>query len=484
MPPYEPTLTSLRTHPVPEWYDDAKLGIFIHWGLFSIPAFAPRLGLIHEVLRDHYDDYVPCTPYTEWYENAIKFGWSPSARFHAEHYAGQPYAAFREPFERGVAQWDPGAWAALFRAAGARYVVLVTKHHDGFSLWPTQVRHPYREGWHTARDIVGELAAAVRAEGLRFGVYYSGGIDWSFNPTPVRTPVDFLASVPNCEPYQSYAVSQVRELIERVRPDILWNDICWPTEPARLRRLFADYYNALPDGVINDRWQTPTALLPLLRTRLGRALTDGVAKQVIRWLQPDLPSPRVPHCDFRTPEYTTFRTIRRRKWEATRGLGPSFGYNRDEKAGDMLSSPELVRLFVDIVSKNGNLLLNLGPRGDDAAIPAAQAERVLGLGAWLTCNAEAIYGTRPWLRAEGATSDGIPVRYTHRGDTLYAIVLGTAPAGTVTLVGIDVKPARVRLVGGGTLRAEASPQGLRIDVPQAPPASPACAFALDGVGSA
>ena len=480
MPRYEPTLTSLRAHPVPDWYHDAKLGIFIHWGLFSIPAFAPRMGLIHEVARDHYDDFVPCTPYTEWYENAIKFAWSPSARFHAEHYDGQPYAAFREPFKCGVAQWDPAAWAGLFRAAGARYVVLVAKHHDGFSLWPTGVRHPYRDGWHTARDIVGELAAAVRAQGLRFGVYYSGGIDWSFNPTPLRTPVEFFASVPDREPYQSYAVEQVRELIERVQPDVLWNDICWPTEPARLRRLFADYYNALPEGVVNDRWQTPTALLPLLRTRIGRGLANGLVKRVMRWLQPELPTPRVPHYDFRTPEYTTFRNIRRRKWEANRGLGRSFGYNRDEQSGDLLSITDLVHLFVDIVSKNGNLLLNLGPRGDDAAIPEAQAERVLALGAWLTRNAEAIYGTRPWIRADGTTTDGIPVRFTCRGDTLYAILLGTPQAGTVTLAGVDVKPVRVRILGGGVLDAESLPAGIRINLPQAPPSAPACAFALDG----
>ena len=126
---------------------------------------------------------------------------------------GSPDADFKETFEAVVGDWDPAEWARLFKRAGARYVVLVTKHHDGFCLWPSEVKNPNQDAWTTKRDVVGELASAVRAEGLRFGVYYSGGIDWSFNTKPVRTIVQFIGSTPGGD-YPAYAEAQVRELIE------------------------------------------------------------------------------------------------------------------------------------------------------------------------------------------------------------------------------------------------------------------------------
>jgi alpha-L-fucosidase len=479
---YAPTLESLRTHPVPEWYHDAKLGIFIHWGLFSIPAFAPTGRKIHEVLREQYDDFVPLTPYCEWYENAIKFPWSPSARFHAERYGSMPYTAFREPFEEGLRKWDPHAWAELFRDAGARYVVLVTKHHDGFCLWPTREPSPRGTRWHTLRDVVGELAAAVRAQGLRFGVYYSGGIDWSFEPTPVRTVAAFLASVPDREPYPSYALAQCRELIERVAPDVLWNDIAWPSAPARLWQLLADYYGALPDGVVNDRWATPNLVTHLLRVRPLRAAFDTVAKAYIRRRGIQMTGARVPHCDFVTPEYATFDRIRTKKWEATRGLGDSFGWNRNEPASALLSGDELVRMLVDVVSKNGNLLLNLGPRGEDAAVPDEQAERVRALGRWLAANGEAVYGTRPWRRADGDTREGIPVRFTAKGEGVFAIAFGRPPGGTLTLANLALEAGgSAELLDGRPVPHEPRGPDLCLRLPETVEADPACVVALRGL---
>ena len=134
---YEPTLASLNAHPVPQWYEDAKFGIFIHWGLFSIPAFAAKSGSITEAFRTQYDYAVAQTPYCEWYWNAIKVPESDSARHHAEVYKNAPYENFREPFLKGLEQWKPAEWAEHFANAGAKYVVLVTKHHDGFCLWPS-----------------------------------------------------------------------------------------------------------------------------------------------------------------------------------------------------------------------------------------------------------------------------------------------------------------------------------------------------------
>ena len=154
---YEPTLQSLNSHPVPAWYDDAKFGIFIHWGLYSIPAFASRFGTIGEVFRDRYDIAVAETPYTEWYCNAIKVPESESARHHREAWHDAPYRDFRTPFLEGLKQWSPRDWADTFAASGARYVVLVTKHHDGYCLWPSHVKNPNQAGWTTERDIVGRV---------------------------------------------------------------------------------------------------------------------------------------------------------------------------------------------------------------------------------------------------------------------------------------------------------------------------------------
>jgi alpha-L-fucosidase len=169
---FEPTLESLRTHPVPDWYEDAKLGIFIHWGLASVPGWAPLSGSIHDIMTEHGEDPLKFSPYTEWYLNSMKFPDSPTASHHAETYgADTPYDAFREPFETMlVERWTPEPWADLFAAAGARYVVQVTKHHDGYTLWPSDVPNPHKGGWNAPRDSVGELAAAVRARGIRFGV--------------------------------------------------------------------------------------------------------------------------------------------------------------------------------------------------------------------------------------------------------------------------------------------------------------------------
>lgn len=449
------TLESLREHAVPEWFEDAKLGIFIHWGLFSIPGFAARLDHVSDAFVKHYRLGAVMTPYTEWYDNAIRVPESPSAQHHAEHYGGRPYSDFREPFERGLESWNPDAWAETFLRAGARYVVLVSKHHDGFSLWPSAVPNPHRPGWNTARDVVGDLAQAVRARGLRFGLYYSGGIDWSFNPRPVRTLAEFIGSCPGGA-YPDYAEAQVRELIERVEPSVLWNDITWPTSRDRMLQLMADYYDAVPEGVINDRWMHRGAALRLLGLRPVQRLLDAflerrIAREAARGeYSPGIVPPKPLHFDFRTPEYTSFAEIDSTKWEATRGMSPSFGFNREHGEAEHEPADELIRSFVDTVAKNGNLLLNVGPRGDDASIPLPQLARLEALGAWLASEGEAIYGTRPWSRAEGASEEGTPIRFTRKGDTLFAILLDTPKWAEFEIRDLVLSTsARVTRVAGG-----------------------------------
>src|SRR5262249_43583538 len=152
------------------------------------------------------------------------------------------------------------------------------------------------------------------------------------------------------------------------------------------------------EGVLNDRWVPSSFGSRLLRRKFMRRRLDGRMKAAMqkRPSSGGVVPPTPPHCDFRTPEYTTFKTISPKKWEATRGMSHSFGFNRRDGDSDYESVASLVRSFIDTVSKNGNLLLNVGPRGEDAQIPAEQVSRLEGFGAWLKANGEAIYGTRPW----------------------------------------------------------------------------------------
>lgn len=439
MDQYLPTQESLNAHPLPQWFDDSKFGIFIHWGPYSVPGFAPK-GSIAKAFQENYDRAMTAAPYAEWYWNAIKEPESPTAQFHREHYGDQPYQAFRDRFLEGLADWDPAAWARSFRDAGAGYVVMVTKHHDGFCLWPTAFPSPFEQDWSSQRDIVGELAAAVRAEGMRFGVYYSGGVDWTYSRGRVRTLLDYAASLPGGA-YPATAMAHLRELIDRYRPDILWNDIKWPTSLGDTFKLFADYYNRIPDGVVNDRWSNPAPRDRWMKIRPLRWLADQAMKKAIaknpEMVEGFMPA-RIPHSDFRTPEYRRFDKIQRRKWESTTGIGSSFGYNRAESDADYMSVDQLLFNLVDAVSKNGNMLLNVGPRGEDARIPDAQLARLAGIGEWLRKSGTAIYGARPWDIAEAVTADDIPVRFTQSDGHLNMIILGRPTGREIVLPGLSL----------------------------------------------
>jgi alpha-L-fucosidase len=474
--PWEPTRESLRRHPVPGWFDDAKLGIFVHWSVSSVPGFAPR-STLERVLTEG-DQRL--SPYAEWYWNSLKLPGSEVARHHREVHGDRPYEAFADDYRAGLARWRPDEWARCFRAAGARYVVLVTKHHDGFCLWPSGVRHPDERwrGWHTGRDVVGELAAAVRTEGMRFGLYYSGGLDWTFDGRPIEGLLDLFLRMPGGD-YPAYADAQVRELVDRYAPDVLWNDIAWPDRKEALWRLIADYYAAVPEGVVNDRWMHRTRWLALLRIGPLRRRLDGwLRRRLAR--QEGMGSPPPPTVwDYRTPEYATFPDVQRHKWECVRGIDKSFGYNRNSRPEDFLSQEDLLHSFVDIVSKNGNLLLNVGPRGEDAQIPEIQLERLRWLGDFLAAGGEAIHGTRPWRRAEGATREGLPVRFTQRDGRLYGIVLGTPTSSRVTFVDVPVSGDAVRRLGDDApVRASRDGADLGVEIAGPWPDRPAHAFLL------
>jgi alpha-L-fucosidase len=368
------SFAALAGRACPDWYAAPQLGIFIHWGIFAIPAWAPRGKSIADLMREDFENAAMLSPYAEWYQNAMAAPESPTAERHKTMYADAPYDAFRAPFDEASQAFDANAWADLFARAGARYVVFVTKHHDGYCLWPTAVPHPHKPGWHSSRDFVGELADAVRARGMRFGVYYSGGLDWTFRHIPIRNIGDMFACVPTDDAYRAYANAQVRELIARYKPSVLWNDIAWP-DKAEVPQLFADYYAVVPDGVVNDRWFGERGLFESLHDPAARAAFVAYVKS--QALAGELQSSAPPHCDFRTVEYGLGDVPEGKKWEACRGLGLAFGYNRDERPEDYLARDAFLAMRDDTLSRGGNLLINVGPRAD-ASIPDEQRRALLG----------------------------------------------------------------------------------------------------------
>jgi alpha-L-fucosidase len=385
---YQPNWDSLKEHPVPQWYQDAKLGIFIHWGLYSVPAWAPTTGELGKV---DWTKWFRDNPYAEWYLNTLRIKGSPTYEHHVKTYGADfDYYQFMPMFTKAHAHWDAASWAQLFKNTHARYAVLTTKHHDGFTLWPSQIQNPKTPGKRYAsdRDLVGELTRAVRASGLKMGLYYSGGLDWTFSSEQIVDRATLMASVPQSEEYARYADAHYHELIRRYQPAVLWNDISYP-KAGKIPELFADYYNTVEGGVIDDRFG-------------------------------------VEFSDFTTPEYTKYDKITEKKWESCRGLGFSFGYNQNEGPGVVIEPDKLVALLIDIVSKNGNLLLNIGPKAD-GTISDIQMDRLKKLGAWLDVNGDGLFNTRPWVRAQGPQGEP-EVRFTQKAGSLYAFVLDR-PAG-------------------------------------------------------
>jgi len=252
------------------------------------------------------------------------------------------------------------------------------------------------------------------------GLYYSGALDWSWNPNPIIDSESWLTNGPSEIEYMKYANNHWYELMDKFDPTILWNDIGYPPN-TNVYEIFAYFYNKHPDGVINDRW--------------------------LQYHKSDFEHPPVRHRDFATPEYKMIPEITDYKWESTRGIGYSFGYNKMETEKDYLNQDELIRMLIDIVSKNGNLLLNLGPMAD-GTIPELQKKAVLGLGKWLEINGEAIYGTRPWKRAEGKTREGIDIRFTQKKDALFIHLLDKPQGKNLTILTLTLEESKkIQLLG-------------------------------------
>ncbi len=407
---------------VPQWFTDAKLGIFVHWGPYSVPAWAEPIGELGTIEKKHWFAH---NPYAEWYANTIRIPGSPAAEHHLATYDGAPYDDFLDRWR--AERFDADQLMALVRRTGARYFVPTTKHHDGVTLWDapaTGDRNTVARG--PRRDLVAEFADAARRSGLRFGVYYSGGLDWHFSDLPPITDEGEEFRRPIDAAYARYAYEHVSDLIRRYSPDVLWGDIEWPDAgkspgPYSMERLFEQFYSAAPDGVANDRW--------------GET-----------------------HWDFRTSEYQNGASVEGRgAWENCRGIGYSFGYNRLEGAEHTLDGRGAVKTFLDVVSRGGNLLLNVGLTAD-GTVPDLQRETLEFLGGWNQRNGHAVFGSRPFQDAP--TSERWN-RWTRTGGQAHLFIEGS---GTVALRDVPQSLDAASARGADGLPVVAKRTGDRFDV--------------------
>ncbi len=366
---------NIHRHNPPQWFKEADFGIFIHWGPSSVPAFAPvDVDDYAKLMREKPPEYLfQNIPYADWYQNSVRIKGSPAGLYHKKNFGDKPYAAFAEEFKQSAKNVDAEHWAELFKLAGAKYVVVVSKHHDGFVLFDTKIENPKMPGYHLDFDHVGNLAAACRKRGMRFGVYYSSLLDWTFTKQPIDSAGDLFLHSDNSKTYCDYCFNHWKEIIDRYRPDVLWGDIGYPTDP-RLEELFDYYYKAVPEGVVNDRWgQWPN----YLRNPVGRALVNSAAKKLLRENPGKLLDAK--YYDFRTLEYTADWQESELYFEVCRGMDKSFGYNRFSRPQDYITAAEVRNILAEVVPKKGRLLLNVGP-DSNGVIPAYQEKILTELG--------------------------------------------------------------------------------------------------------
>jgi len=342
---YLPNWESIDARPTPQWFTDAKFGVFICWGLYSVPAWTPT------------------GKYAEWYQYWLqeKSFQGKVRDFHVRTYGKEfEFKDFAPMFKAEL--WNPDEWADLFEKAGAKYIVLTTKHHSGYTLWPShEAEQTYGENYNPVkvgpkRDIVRDITSAVRQKNIKIGFYYSL-YEW-YHPLWQSDKQRFV---------EEHLFPQFKDLVTRYRPDIIWSDGEWEMgwEEWRSPELLAWLFNNAPnekDLVINDRW--------------GKGI-------------------RHKHGGFYTTEYGSGMEDDSHPWEENRGMGFSYGYNRAEDLQDYRSAQELILMLIDVVSRGGNLCLDIGPSAD-GKIPVIMQERLLQIGAWLKTNGQAIYGTRMW----------------------------------------------------------------------------------------
>ncbi len=452
--PYQASWESLKKYQIPKWYEDAKFGIFIHWGLYSVPGYE-----------------------SEWYPRNMYMEGSDAFKHHVETYGPQSQFGYKDFIPQFKAEhFNPDAWAELFRKAGAKYVIPVAEHHDGFPMYDCGFTDWSAAKMGPKRDIVGDLATAVRKQGLHFGAsshraehwfFYEGGRNFHsdvndarylglYGPAmPRRMPGEDHDNQPDIA-YMNNWLARTTEIVDKYHPEILWFD-WWIEQPAwqpYLQKFAAYYYNS------GNEWNREVAI-----NYKFKSFPDGEAVLDIERGQLDA---------SRTLFWQTDTSISTKSW----------GYIK----GDEFRSPEsLIDQLVDIVSKNGALLLNIGPR-PDGVIPEQAQSILLAMGKWLDTNGEAIYGTRPWkVYGEGPTKvvggsfndtatkgyTSQDIRFTTHGNDLYAIALGWPADGKLTIKSLAkgspngfARPKQIRLLGSDVkINWIQDANGLTLNVP-------------------
>ena len=387
---YQPNWESLDSRPVPSWFMNEKFGIFIHWGAYSVPSWGPQHS------------------YSEWYQNGLQADKdNVRKKFHKLHYGDMSYYGFGPMFKAD--RFDPDAWAKVFEQSGAKYIVLTSKHHDGFAMWPSkEADKTWGFPWNSVtsgpkRDLLGDLFKAVRKTSVRAGMYYSL-YEW-YNPL-YKSDINKYVS--------DHMWPQMKDLINTYQPDVFWTDGDWDVSDAKWKspEFLAWLYNESPVKekiVTYDRWGS------------------GI---------------RFHHGGVYTPEYQPDLDFEDHPWEESRGMGYSYGYNKEEDIWDYNSAQSLVLALVDKVSRGGNFLLDIGP-DDHGKIPPIMQERLLQIGAWLQENGEAIYNTRRWIRTSQAAANNSKEKdfyftYNPTSNALYAIAPKFNNSGEYLIKDIDL----------------------------------------------
>jgi alpha-L-fucosidase len=462
--PFSASWDSLEDYTIPEWYEDAKFGIFIHWGVYSVPAFS-----------------------SEWYARKMYQQSMKEFEHHVKTYGPHKKFGYKDFIPLFKAErYEPDSWADLFKQAGAKFVVPVAEHHDGFQMYKSSLSKWNAFEMGPKRDIIGELAHAVRQKDMAFGVsnhraehwwFFDGGREFDsdvpdypdlYGPAEPKPVENYTDSMPDRDFLEDWLARNC-ELADLYHPDLLWFD-WWIMNLAfkpYLKKFAAYYYNVMArqskSGVINykkDAYPVGTAVFDIERGQLS-------GKRGLYW-QSDT-------------------SISRSSW----------GYVSEQ---DYKSSEEIICALADIVSKNGALLLNIGPK-PDGTIPEAEKTILREIGEWLMVNGEGIYGTRPWkIHGEGPTeteeggftdskkreftSDDI--RFTTKRDTLYAVLLQYPERDSVNIKSLGLQsPYSIQkikdiklLETGESLNWKNTPQGLIIDISKSKPERAPCVLAV------
>ncbi|XP_061752319.1 plasma alpha-L-fucosidase isoform X2 [Nerophis ophidion] len=413
---YQPTWESIDSRPLPAWYDQAKVGIFVHWGVFSVPSFGSEWFWWYwqGAKQKRYVDF-------------MQKNYPPDFKY--QDFAPQFTAEF----------FDAKEWTDIFASSGAKYIVLTAKHHEGFTLWGSSASW----NWNAVdvgpkRDLVAEVAGALRDNSdLRLGLYHSL-FEW-FNPlfqmdaannfTTNHFPV--LKSLP-----------ELYELVVKFKPDVLWSDGDGhgPDQYWNSTGFLAWLYNDSPvrDTVVtNDRW--------------GRG---SICKHGGYYTCSDRYQPG---------------HLLAHKWENCMTIdSKSWGYRRDAPLSDYLAIEQLVAVLVETVSCGGNLLMNVGPTLDGRIAPIFE-ERLRQMGRWLGVNGEAIYNSSAWRAQNDSVTPGVWYTSRPREELIFAIFLSWPQDGALILSEPEVTPGhtQVALLGHGPLLWEPTKTpGLRVILPQ------------------